>query len=431
MTGDRYVVVGLAHPRSGWFKDLSRWSNSASIAVEFVKCVSAEEVRARLGSGRAHSALIVDASLASFDRDLVASAAGAGVPVIAVGDHRGARGDLSDLGVIAELHEQFGPDQLLEVLAAHCRRISRGDFLPPSLGEPAVPIWRGRMIAVCGTGGTGASTVAIALAQGCAGDPRYGGRVLLADLALRADQAMLHDAGELAPGLQELVEAHRLGRPSSEDVRRLTFEVPARGYRLLLGLRQPSAWAALRPRAVDAAIDGIRRSFQLVVADTDGDLDGEAETGSVELEERNHLARSATKNADVVFAVGAAGMKGTHSLAGLLRRLVNFEVPPTRIVPVVNKGPRSPRARAELAAAIAGLVGPSVSLSSPINLPERPIEAALRDGSPLHPSLARPLIGALAAVLDRHADTAPAGSEPEPVVPGELGHWGAEDVGAS
>ena len=44
-------------------------------------------------------------------------------------------------------------------------------------------------------------------------DARHGGRVLLADLALRADQAMIHDAGELGPGIQELVDAHRLGHP--------------------------------------------------------------------------------------------------------------------------------------------------------------------------------------------------------------------------
>lgn len=430
MSGDRYVLIGLAHPRSAWFKELSRWSNSASIAVEFLKCISAEEVRARLSSGRAHSALIVDASLGSFDRDLVGTATASGTPVIAVGDRRGARADLADLGVAATLGEGFGRDELLEVLRAHCRRITRGDLLPPSLAEAEVPIWKGRLVAVCGPGGTGASSAAIALAQGAAGDPRYGGRVLLADLALRADQAMLHDAGELGPGLQELVEAHRLARPASDDVRRATFDVPRRGYRLLLGLRQPSAWAVLRPRAVDAALEGMRRSFQLVVADIDGDTDGEAETGSVDIEERNHLARLVATSADAVFAVGAPGLKGTHSLAGLLCRLVALGVGASRVVPVVNRGPRSPRAKAELAQALAGLVGASVALASPVMLPERSLETALRDGSPVNAALVRPLVGALAAVLDRHADAAPPGATLEQVTPGELGHWGAEDVEA-
>ena len=65
---------------------------------------------------------------------------------------------------------------------------------------------------------------------------------------------MLHDAQDLGPGAQELVEAHRLGRPEPDEVWRTTFDVPRRGYRLLLGLRRPEAWSALRPRAIDASI---------------------------------------------------------------------------------------------------------------------------------------------------------------------------------
>ena len=52
-----------------------------------------------------------------------------------------------------------------------------------------------------------------------------------------------------------------------------------------------------------------------VVADVTGDVEGEAEGGSADVEERNHLARSAVLNSSVVVAVGAPGMKGVHSLA--------------------------------------------------------------------------------------------------------------------
>ncbi len=40
---DRFVVLGLGRPRSTWFGDVTRWANSASLPLEFVKCVSAEE----------------------------------------------------------------------------------------------------------------------------------------------------------------------------------------------------------------------------------------------------------------------------------------------------------------------------------------------------------------------------------------------------
>src|SRR5207245_6400068 len=60
MAGDRYVILGLAHPRAAWFPSVAQWAHASSIPVELVKCLSAEELRARLGSGRAFSAAIVD-----------------------------------------------------------------------------------------------------------------------------------------------------------------------------------------------------------------------------------------------------------------------------------------------------------------------------------------------------------------------------------
>jgi hypothetical protein len=55
VTTERFVVVGLAHVRSTWFRDVARWATSAMAPVEFLKCVSAAEVRARLDTGRCAS----------------------------------------------------------------------------------------------------------------------------------------------------------------------------------------------------------------------------------------------------------------------------------------------------------------------------------------------------------------------------------------
>jgi len=280
------------------------------------------------------------------------------------------------------------------------------------------------MFAVCGPGGTGASTVAIALAQGFGFDARNGNRVLLADLARRADQAMLHDALDLGPGVQELVEAHRLSRPDAEEVRRITFDVPRRGYRLLLGLRQPEAWAALRPRALDAGIEGLRRSFQLVVADVTGDVEGESDGGSLDVEERNHMARTTVLHSTVVVATGAPGLKGIHSLAGLIRALMRVGVEADRIVAVVNRSPRHPRARAEASRALAGLLGgPDVTLAlaSPVHVPERKMEEILRDGSPLPGAIVEPVVRAVQAVAERKADSPSPVVGPTRIAPGSLG----------
>jgi hypothetical protein len=429
--GERYVLLAMAPARAPWFREVAQWASSATIAAEFIKCISADELRARLVSGRPHSALLIDVDLPAFDRDLVAVAAANQVPVIAVAGPQRRSWSPDDLGVASTLSPQFGPGELLAALEAHARMIARGDRLPPLLTETEPAPWRGRLIGVMGSGGTGASTVAVGLAQGLAADARYGRRVLLADLALHGDQAILHDAGDLGPGLQEVVEAHRLGRPTAAALRAATFEVPARGYRLLLGLRQPSAWAALRPRAVDAALEGLRGAFQVTVADLTGDLEGEADSGSIEIEERNHLARSVASNADALFLVGTPGMKGVHSLARLVRHVLDAGVEPNRVLLVITRAPRSPRTRAEIAMTLASLLADRPGLPSPVPIPERKVDEALRNGATLPAAVVDPLTGALRVLLERHADTAPpAGARPKPVVPGSLGGWNDADSAA-
>lgn len=422
--GERWVLLGLARARAPWFSEVARWATSASLAAEFTKCLTAEEVRARLASGRPHSALLVDAGVPGLDRDLVAVAAAAGTAVLAVDDGRGPRWS-SDLGVAATLPATFDRPALLDALQAHARPVGRTDVLPPLLDDEQAGGWRGRLVAVCGPGGTGASTAAIALAQAAAAEVRLGGRVVLADLARHAEQAVLHDAPEPGPGLQELVEAHRLGRPGPDEVWAMTFEVPRRGYRLLLGLRRPEAWSTLRPRAADAALDGLRRAFGLTVADVDGDVEGEDQGGSLDVEERNHLARSVVAAADVVVAVGAPGLKGTHALGVLLRELVAAGVEPPRLLPVVNRAPRHPRPRAELARALA--VSSGGLAAGPAWVPERRVEEALIDGAPLPAQVVGPLAGPVRHLLDAHP-VGPAGPAPVPVAPGSLGTWAGEDV---
>lgn len=428
MRSERWVLLGLAPARAGWFGEVTRWTTSGALPAEFVKCRSADEARARLGSGRAWSALVLDIASPGWDRDLVDAALRAGVAVLAVRDHIPGRDpaagtDPGSAGFSAVLPSNFGREELLDILTLHAHPISRGDELPPGLSEPGSSPWRGRLVTVCGPGGTGASTVAIGVAQGLALDVRYGGRVLLADLALRADQAMLHDAVDLGPGLQELVDAHRLGSPDPVEVGSGTFAVPGRAYRLLLGLRGLSTWSALRPRATSATLDSLRQAFSMVVADVTGELEGEADCGSADVEERNHLARTAASRADLVLAVGAPGIKGAHSLARLLRALSGVGVGPGRLLPVVNRAPRDPRERARLAGALSDLAPTATELSTPLWVREARIEECLRSARPLPSSLVRPLAAAVGAHLDRLADAPPPLSEPTPVTPGTLGTW--------
>lgn len=426
---ERYVLLGLARARAEWFRDLARWSTAASLPADFLKCVSASELRARVATGRRFSAAVLDGSLVRVDRDLLAELRDAGIPPIVVDDGRDAR-DWHELGAVAVLPPTVGRELLLDVLASHATMIGLDEGRPAVADDGvSLPGELGRVVAVTGPGGTGASTVAAALAQGLAqGEP--GLDVVLADLCLNAEQAMLHDSREVVPGIQELVDAHRSGTPTVEAVRSQTFAVERRGYHLLLGLRQARFWAGLRPRALGSSLLSLRRTFDVVVADIDPSLEGEAEGGSVDVEERHMMARTAATHADVVFAVGAPTMKGTYSLVRVLDELLAFGVPAARIVPVLTPAPRSPRRRAELARALAELHASPLAggLPSPVFLPRWSVEEALRDGAELPRPLPRLLAGAYAAALDQGAVLAgrvvDLTAQPvfERVTPGSLGH---------
>jgi hypothetical protein len=168
----------------------------------------------------------------------------------------------------------------------------------------------------------------------------------------------------------------------------------------------------------------------VVVADVDDDLEGERISGSLDVEDRNAMARLVVQAADLVVVVGAPGMKGTHSLLRVVRDVLDHGVPGDRVLPVINRAPRSPRARAELARSFGDLLAVSAGstgVPSPVHLPaRRNLDELLRDGARFPEPWLAPVCGAAVAVLDRDtserriADRAP---EPVAIMPGSLGSW--------
>jgi hypothetical protein len=430
--GERFVLLGLARARSLWFRDVGQWATAASIPAEFVKCVSAEEVRAHLDGGRAFSALLLDGGLPAADRDLVAAARDAGCAVLVVDDGRTGR-DWHALGAAAVLPPDLRREELLDALAGHAQMVGAADTAVGRRDDiVALPAQLGRVIAVTGPGGTGASTVAIALAQELSADGAHR-PLLLADLALRADQGMLNDVRDIVPGVQELVEAHRGRHLAPDEVRAVTFSIAPRGFNLLLGLRRARYWATVQPRAFEAAFAALQRGFTTVVCDVTGDFEGEDQGGSLEVEERNLMARTAALRADAVVVVGLSGLKGLHALVRVLTELIDIGVPAARLVPVVNLAPKSPRARAEITSTLAQLTtlpaASDVALAPPVFLPARRVEPTLRDLAPIPAPLGAVVAGAVRATIERNPRRASA-AEPQPqrITPGSLGVWSDEEV---
>lgn len=424
---ERFVVLALPHARSVWFRELQRWATAGALAVELVACVSVEEALARLAGDRPFSALVVDVDRLGVDRDLVDRAHDCGCAVLFVGPPRPGR-DWRVLGADAALPSGFSRDELVGVLGQVAHPIHRTDAATADAAPDDDGV-AGHLVAVTGPGGTGASTIAMAIAQGLAAR-RAMGEVLLADLCLWADQAMLHGTPDIVPGLPELVEGHRVGHLSPDEHRDLVYDVVGRGYHLLLGLRRHHEWAALRPRAVDAALDGLRRAYPIVVADIEPDLEGHELTGSLEVEERNHLARSTVDRATAIVTVGAGTTKAVHALSRMIADIVEHGIEPERVIPVVNRAPRHPSARAEITRAIADLLRPAlgrkVDLHPVVFIPDRrSVEGSVRDATALPNAVVAPLIGLLTQRLLRPSRRP---NETLPVVPGTLGSWATEEA---
>ncbi len=429
MSQPRFVVVGLARARCEWFGAVSAWTTSGAVPAEFIKCVSPEELRAHLAAGRRWSAALLDGGLPSVDRDLLSAVRDAGVAPIVV-ESPGVGRPWDDLGAAAVLPGSFDRAQLLDSLSGCAAMVADGETVPPGPeGPQEMPTALAPVGLVCGPGGTGVSTAASALAQGLSAARAVRGPVLLADLCLKAEQAMLHDARDVVSGVQELVEAHRGQHLSADEVRAHTYRIPERGYHLLLGIRRPRYWASIRPRSFEAAFMSLRRTFGAVVCDVTADFEDESAGGSADVEERNLMARTAAAQASVVFAVGQPTMKGLHSLVSLLAELDDAGVARERVIPALSHAPRAPRARAALTRTLTDLRG-DAGTHPAVFLPRRSVDDAFRDGVALPPALANVLAGAWAGLLERHGQRAEAGgSEPELVSPGSLPTWTEERGG--
>ena len=434
MMGGRYVLVALARPRAAWLDRVVQLANSGAMAAEVHKCVGLVDLLAQVGPARRVSAVLLDGGAHGVDRDLIHRLRAASIAVLVITDPQASH-DWTALGADAVVGRDFAAHEMLDALVRYALPVPQADFddlSAPMTGAAGPSPWSGALVAVIGPGGTGVSTVAIAAAQGLGRSGRAADNgTALIDLRLCAEQAMLHDTDPSSPGLLELVDLCRLGNPDDDAVRALLSGITNRGYDLLPGLRRSRLWTQLRPASSQQALHAIRRSYDHVVADLDGDLEGENDNGSIDVEERHQLTRLALQDAAVVLVVGHSSMKGMHSVARLIRDIVEFGVSPRAVQPVFNHAANRSRARAGYASALAELTTGLGLGASPVFLPTRDIDDRLRALVPFPNAIVGPVHGAIVAHLrlapvsgasalgSDHADV------PERIERGFLGGWKA------
>ncbi len=409
----RYVVATLAPPRRRWVRDLSRWATTGDLPADVLACLAGDELRALLGTGRPLSLVLVDAGVTALERDLVADVVAAGSSVVVVDDGRHRR-DWEALGCAEVVVPAADPAVVAELLARRGRRVDAAARRPARATGLGRRTSRSTVVAVTGTGGAGASTVAAAVAQSLGSASGRRVQTALVDGSRRSTQTVLHAPGDVVPNLADLVDAHRNDAPDPEVVRSFLHPVPDRGYDLLLGLRRTRDWAGQRPLALCAALDGVTHAYGSVVVDHDPDVDGMAATGSVEVEERHALARWSVDRADLVLVVARPDLAGLHGLAAVRADLQDHGVAHDRLLVVLNRvrGGRARQADVELRRAVGGpfVVVPHV----------RPLEQAHRRPAPLPRPLVQPVGAAVSDALRRREPLVP--QEPGTrILPGELG----------
>jgi hypothetical protein len=401
-SGGRYVVLALG-PGPG----PAMAAGSPPADIEVVAVEAADVARVWLQGSRPWSALVVDRRHPGLDRDLVETARRQGVAVLVTGQPvRGrSRDAASAAGIEAPLRATASP--LARPVASLA---GLGATMAALCGPPQTDSAAGAVVAVCGPGGTGTSTVAMAVATGLA--QPGSANLVLADLSLRPAQALLHGLPPSVPGLEAMVHAHRTRWLTAAEAREHTVAPPGRPYRLLPGLRRSSHWTAIGPVTFDAALHSLRRAFATVVADVTGDLEGEAESGSADLEARNHMARRAVAEAAAVVVVGLDGPSGRVALDTTVDAVHDQVGETTRTIRVLNRA--------------AGVLDPGAgdpAQGAPVS---RGATIRLAHLGPTGDLAAwgQPVAEAVSAIL-RHRPPRPSTrlTEPARIPPGAIGQW--------
>lgn len=404
------MVAAVARPAAPWLADLREWASAAHPSVDLVICRTARELQALQPGSGPLSAAVLDGRWFAVDRQLLVDLGRQRVRTLVVDDDRHQAASWIGLGASQVLRSDGLRAHLDAALADGTRRLG-----------PAASLVRrrGTLIAVVGGSGAGTSTVAGALAQELAAPSAR--RVVLADLALHAHQALLHGIRPPAPGLPELVEAHRRAALPPSAVLDLTHVITSRGYRLLPGLRHHRQWTTLAAAPVQAALSGLLAAATHVVADIDADLEGEADTGSLDVEDRNLLARSAVALAEVVVAIARPTPTGLADLTVLVDDLRRAGVAPDRVVVAITTSTDHPRVRDratdQVADALTALPGAIACV------PYQPgVVASVASIGPFPEAIARPVHLAVEAILRSHARRPPVDLlAPQRIRPGELG----------
>lgn len=364
----------LSTPRNPWIHEFLRWANSGVLTLHVTKCISTAELRAHLEAVTPGHLALLDAEVPGVSTDLLNLCDATQTQVLLYDDRAMRHSRWQAAGVQHLLTRDSTLHSVSKILQAQL--IDRVSETPHEFAyEPEAP---GKLIAVCGTGGVGVTSTACLLAQGLVQQLPLDQSVLVSDFSFTADLAVLHDASDVMPCLEEFLDLVRTKHATVHDVRQLTHYVEERGYHALLGIHRAPGWSLVTQRTAHQVLLALRRSFGYSILDLPWALHGERETGFTDLDDYHALARLGASQADLVLVVGRPGLKGLRSLHQLSRSLRDLGVAPERIVRVITAAPKSKRSRAALLRNLEALS--DVFLGPVLFVESFPIETSFFDG---------------------------------------------------
>jgi Flp pilus assembly CpaE family ATPase len=389
------LQVFTAVTGAGWESALVGALDRADHGVTVVRrCVDVSELLAAAATGTAQAALL-SADLRRLDEDAVARLAAAGVAVVGLvdpGDER-ATDRLHGLGISRVLPVDAEPETIARALR---EAVAGGPPAGRDIADPraALPVHglpepapegtagHGRVIAVWGpTGAPGRTTVAVGLADEAA-------RLDVPTLLLDADVyggvvAQVLGLLDESPGLAGAARQAAAGTLDQAALGRLAWAVRPR-LGVLTGLARADRWPELRPHAVAAVLEEVRRSAELAVVDCAFSLEEDEELSfDTAAPRRNGVTLTVLEAADTVLCVSGAdpvALQRSIRALGELRDVLP-DVEPVVVVNQVRRGPVPGDPRREIGDALERFAGREVGFFLPAD--RRATDAALAEGRTL------------------------------------------------
>ncbi len=194
----------------------------------------------------------------------------------------------------------------------------------------------GLAIGVLGVGGSGASTIAMAVAQSFAGEHR----VNLIDLVVEGSQRMYHDIDIVQPGVTEAIAGSRVMNVGDDYFERFKIPILERGYLLMLSISHQNQLEALRRSDLGEAIERLKRTSDITIFDLDPDF------ASGSIRESATITPTAPteevlREIDAVIIVVNEDYRSLHRGVNLGRRLIDEGFSTSQIAIINNDNHQS------------------------------------------------------------------------------------------